>query len=121
MIAQVDKDRLEQVILNILSNAIKYSPEAGEIEIDLRHGAQEGEFDIVIKDSGIGIPEEDLGRIFERFYRVDKARSRAHGGTGLGLSIAKEIIEAHQGRIQIESEFNQGTTVILTLPSEANV
>lgn len=112
----IDKDKLEQVILNILSNAIKYSVEAGTIDIELRSGETESEFDIVISDTGMGIPDEDLGRIFERFYRVDKARTRAHGGTGLGLSIAKEIVEAHQGRIRIESEVNIGTKVTISLP-----
>ena len=114
--AYIDKDKIEQVFLNILSNAIKYSSEAGVIDIDLRHGETEEVFDIVITDSGIGIPEEDLDRIFERFYRVDKARTRAHGGTGLGLSIAKEIVETHQGTIMIESENNVGTKVTITLP-----
>ncbi len=112
----IDKDKLEQVILNILSNAIKYSVEAGTIDIELRSGETESEFDIVISDTGMGIPDEDLGRIFERFYRVDKARTRAHGGTGLGLSIAKEIVEAHQGRIRIESEVSIGTKVTISLP-----
>ncbi len=112
----IDKDKLEQVILNILSNAIKYSVEAGTIDIELRSGETESEFDIAISDTGMGTPDEDLGRIFERFYRVDKARTRAHGGTGLGLSIAKEIVEAHQGRIRIESEVGIGTKVTISLP-----
>ncbi|GAB6107564.1 HAMP domain-containing sensor histidine kinase [Fusibacter bizertensis] len=112
----IDKDKIEQVVLNILSNAIKYSVEAGTIDIELRSGENDAEFDIVISDTGMGIPDEDLGRIFERFYRVDKARSRAHGGTGLGLAIAKEIIEAHQGKIRIESEVNIGTKVTISLP-----
>lgn len=111
-----DKDKIEQVVLNILSNAIKYTQSAGQIEVQLRPGASEETFDIVITDSGMGIPEEDLDRIFERFYRVDKARSRAHGGTGLGLSIAKEIVEAHQGSIRIDSEVNIGTKVTISLP-----
>lgn len=118
--AYLDKDKIEQVVLNILSNAIKYSSEAGNIDIELRPGEKPGEFDLVVIDSGMGIPEEDLERIFERFYRVDKARSRALGGTGLGLSIAKEIIEAHEGSIRIESEYNYGTKVTITLPLDVN-
>ncbi len=114
----VDKDKIEQVLLNILSNAIKYSSEAGTIDIEIRAGEIDYEFDIVIADTGIGIPDEDIERIFERFYRVDKARTRSHGGTGLGLSIAKEIIEAHQGRIKIESEYNLGSKVTISLPYE---
>lgn len=114
--AFIDKDKIEQVVLNILSNAIKYSSEAGNIYVELREGPDDTCFDMVIADSGIGIPEEDLERIFERFYRVDKARSRAHGGTGLGLAIAKEIIESHEGEIHITSELNVGTKVTMTLP-----
>jgi len=114
--AYIDKDKIEQVVLNILSNAIKYTSDAGNISIELRSGETEDKFDIVVVDSGIGIPDEDIDRIFERFYRVDKARSRAHGGTGLGLSIAKEIVEAHQGHIRIESEYNHGTKVTIALP-----
>ena len=111
-----DKDGLEQVVLNIISNAIKYTPNGGEIQVIASN--QEDKVIISVKDNGMGIPEEDLGRIFERFYRVDKARSREFGGTGLGLSIAKQIIEDHNGQIIINSENNIGTEVILILPIE---
>jgi len=109
-----DKDKIEQVILNILSNAIKYTPDNGHIEIVT--GYSDGKISIVVSDNGIGIPEADMPRIFERFYRVDKSRARELGGTGLGLSIAKQIIEAHGGTIGINSEHGKGTTVAITLP-----
>jgi two-component system sensor histidine kinase VicK len=112
--AEIDYDKIEQLVLNILSNAIKYSGEEGIIEIDLK--SYDRMFDIVIKDNGIGIPDEDMSRIFERFYRVDKARSRMLGGTGLGLSIAKEIAEAHGGTIGIQSVYGHGTIVTINLP-----
>ena len=110
----VDKDGIEQVILNIISNAIKYTENYGRIEIQ----AYENEDKLVIKvkDNGIGIPDEDQGRIFERFYRVEKGRSRELGGTGLGLAIAKEIVEAHEGSLILKSTVGQGTTVELLLP-----
>ncbi|SCG84465.1 two-component system, OmpR family, sensor histidine kinase VicK [Proteiniborus sp. DW1] len=109
-----DKDGIEQVILNIITNAIKYTPNNGTIEIGANSDSER--VTITVKDNGIGIPKEDINRIFERFYRVDKARSREMGGTGLGLSIAKQIIEAHNGEIRINSECNVGTTVDIILP-----
>jgi two-component system sensor histidine kinase VicK len=109
-----DYDGIEQVVLNIISNAIKYSHEGGHVEVQLYQNG----YDVVIeiKDDGFGIDKKDLNRIFERFYRVDKARSRALGGTGLGLSIAKEIMEAHEGSIHVQSQLGVGTTVFLNLP-----
>ncbi|HHV46608.1 MAG TPA: cell wall metabolism sensor histidine kinase WalK [Tissierellia bacterium] len=110
----IDKDGMEQVILNIISNAIKYTPNNGHIVVSAV--MQDENIVIKIKDNGIGIPVEDKDRIFERFYRVDKGRSRELGGTGLGLSIAKEIIEALGGKIMLKSEFNVGTEVSIILP-----
>lgn len=109
-----DKDKLERVIINIISNSIKYTPDGGKIDVGLVYDGNE--ICIKIKDNGIGIPEKDLARIFERFYRVDKARTRKMGGTGLGLAIAKEIVEKHEGTIKIKSKQDVGTEVIIVLP-----
>lgn len=109
-----DKDGIERVILNILSNSIKYTPDGGKIDIYV--GYVHNDAYVKIKDTGIGIPKNDLDRIFERFYRVDKARSRQLGGTGLGLSIAKEIIEKNNGSINIKSKVNEGTEVVIQIP-----
>jgi two-component system sensor histidine kinase VicK len=108
-----DRERIEQVLINILSNAVKYTPDGGKISMRVHYN--EGYIHISVTDNGIGIPKSDLQRVFERFYRVDKARSREKGGTGLGLAIAREIIEYHGGNISISSVFNHGTTVKLSL------
>ena len=110
----VDSLRVSQVITNILSNAIKYSDEGAKITVYSK--LNEDSVEIIVKDTGMGIPKEDLSRIFERFYRVDKARSRAMGGTGLGLAIAKEIMQLHGGDIIIESEYKVGTTARIIFP-----
>jgi len=110
----INRDQIEQVLVNIVSNAVKYTQYGGAIDISLQ--VWEQEVAVIVQDTGIGIPKEDLPRIFERFYRVDKARSRQLGGTGLGLSIAQQSVEAHHGRIWIESEVGKGTRVTFTLP-----
>ena len=109
-----DRDRLEQLLYNIISNSIKYTPNGGKIEVFA--GQTFNKVTIKVKDTGIGIPEKDLGRLFERFYRVDKARSREKGGTGLGLAISKGIVDNHGGTISIKSEVNRGTEVTIMLP-----
>ncbi len=109
-----DRDKLEQVIINIISNAIKYTPEGGNIEVYT--GRIYSDIYIKVIDNGIGIPKENLSRVFERFYRVDKARSRDTGGTGLGLAIAKQIVESFNGNITITSEPGKGTEVLISLP-----
>ena len=111
-----DKDDIERVILNILTNSIKYTPDGGEIKIYV--GFVYNDAYIKIFDNGIGIPEEDLSRIFERFYRVDKARTREMGGTGLGLSIAKEILDKNGGSIDIKSTVGKGTEVVIRIPTK---
>ena len=113
---QADKYGIERVVLNILSNAIKYTPENGTIKVYV--GFVYNDAYIKVIDNGIGIPQEDLGRIFERFYRVDKARTREMGGTGLGLSIAKEILDQNKGSIDIKSEAGKGTEVVIRLPAK---
>ena len=112
----LDYDRMQQVIINIVSNAIKYTPNYGAIKIYSSYVSDNAIIRIV--DNGMGIPEKDVKRIFERFYRVDKARSREQGGTGLGLAIAKEIVNAHAGEIALHSKVNEGTEIVITLPVE---
>ncbi|SDO53403.1 two-component system, OmpR family, sensor histidine kinase VicK [Paenibacillus sp. yr247] len=111
----LDRDKIDQVLDNLVSNAIKYTGDEGAIRLEARK-IEKDVLEISVQDNGIGIPKKDLSRIFDRFYRVDKARSRNMGGTGLGLSIAREIVKAHGGSISLESELGQGTRVIFTLP-----
>jgi two-component system phosphate regulon sensor histidine kinase PhoR len=109
-----DGEKLTQVLLNLLDNAVKYTPENGAVEVEV--GRDEEGFVVRVADTGVGIPASDLQRIFERFYRVDRARSRDLGGTGLGLSIVKHIVEAHRGRVVVDSRVGHGSTFSVHLP-----
>ncbi|MET3635182.1 cell wall metabolism sensor histidine kinase VicK [Streptococcus porcorum] len=111
---EIDNDKMTQVLDNILNNAIKYSPDGGKITVGMK--TTDTQLIISIADEGLGIPKKDLPLIFDRFYRVDKARSRAQGGTGLGLAIAKEIIKQHRGFIWAKSEYGKGSTFTIVLP-----
>ncbi len=113
-IVRVNRDRLKQLLINLLDNAIKYSNSEGVVKLDCELTGNNVVF--VVSDDGIGIAEEHLSRIFERFYRVDKGRSRKRGGTGLGLSIVKHIVELYKGEISVKSVEGQGTTIVVSLP-----
>ncbi|HLQ71760.1 MAG TPA: cell wall metabolism sensor histidine kinase WalK [Bacillota bacterium] len=114
LIVWMDKDKMTQVLDNIISNAIKYSPDGGSITLKVMEGKEH--ITVSISDQGVGIPRNRIDRIFDRFYRADKARSRKLGGTGLGLAIAKELVEAHHGNIWAKSKEGKGTTILFTLP-----
>jgi two-component system sensor histidine kinase VicK len=111
---EIDEDKLTQVLDNIISNALKYSPEGGKVTFKMEEKSDQ--IVISVSDQGVGIPKKNIEKIFERFYRVDKARSRKLGGTGLGLAIAKEMVEAHGGKIWAESIEGYGTTIFFSLP-----
>ncbi|MDP4162565.1 MAG: cell wall metabolism sensor histidine kinase WalK [Bacillota bacterium] len=113
---EIDEDKITQVLYNIISNALKYSPEGGQITFSVKE--QQEKIMVSIKDQGMGIPKDNISKVFERFYRVDKARTRKLGGTGLGLAIAKEMVQAHGGRIWAKSEEGKGTEIAFTLPFE---
>lgn len=116
---EADEDRLRQIFVNLISNAINYTQDGGQVRLNVRETlSQQGEERIIfdVTDTGMGIPRKDLPRIFERFYRVDKARSRSSGGTGLGLSIVKHLVELHHGQVTVESEVNIGSTFTVNLP-----
>lgn len=115
----LDKFKVQQSLINIIGNAIKYTPENGKVDVELY--TEQDNFVIMIKDNGIGIPEDELPFIFDRFYRVDKARARKTGGTGLGLSITQQLIALHQGEIKVESTVNKGTTFYIILPLRSAV
>jgi two-component system sensor histidine kinase VicK len=110
-----DRDKIKQVLLNVIQNAFKYTGQGGEVAVLLEDLGSA--ITILVKDNGIGIPLEEVDRVFQRFYRVDKARSRDYGGTGLGLAIAREIVEAHGGTIALTSQPERGTEVRICLPS----
>ena len=112
-----DADKLIQVLINLIDNAIKYTPNGGRIRVEARQ--REDAVEIAVSDSGIGIPAKEIPRIFERFYRVDRARSREMSGTGLGLSIVKHIIEAHSGKVSVESQVGKGSRFVVTLPKQS--
>jgi two-component system, OmpR family, phosphate regulon sensor histidine kinase PhoR len=114
---RADRGRLRQVLTNLLDNAVKFTPEEGRVSLEVALAAQGAGVTVSVKDNGIGIPPYDLPRIFERFYRVDKARSREQGGTGLGLAIVKHIVEAHQGGIEVRSALGKGSEFCFTLPA----
>jgi two-component system phosphate regulon sensor histidine kinase PhoR len=111
---EANRDRIKQVLINLLDNAFKYTPAGGEIRLSV--WLESDRIKVAVADNGIGIPKEDLGRIFERFYRVDKARSREKGGTGLGLSIVKHIVESYGGKIEVESSLQEGSVFTFSLP-----
>ncbi len=112
---RADRDRLSQILINVLDNAVKFTPESGQVTLAASPAAG-GEVVVRITDTGIGVPQDEIPRLGERFYRVDKTRSRELGGTGLGLSIVKHLVTAHKGRMEIESQLGRGTTVSLTFP-----
>ncbi len=116
---EIDTDKMTQVLDNILNNAIKYSPDGGTITFSMK--TTDSQLIVSVSDEGLGIPKTDLPRIFDRFYRVDKARSRAQGGTGLGLAIAKEIVKQHKGFIWAKSEYGHGSTFTIVLPYSKDI
>ncbi len=116
---KVDSEKIQQAIINIIDNAIKYTPEGGKVKVSLY---SQGKWCFIeIKDNGIGIPEKEINQIFDRFYRVDKARSRKTGGTGLGLSISKQIVSLHQGAIEVESSVGKGSVFYIKIPNDINL
>ena len=117
---RADRDRLVQILVNLVDNAVKFTPEGGQVRIEAALVAA-GRVEVRVRDTGIGIPSTDLPRITERFYRVDKTRSREVGGTGLGLAIVKHLVQAHGGELRIESALGHGTTVSFTLPAAEGV
>ena len=111
---QADPDAVRQILTNLLDNALRHTPDGGQVRVTSR--LRDGEIGLGVSDTGAGIPGDHLPRIFERFYRADAARSRGEGGTGLGLAIVKHLVEAHDGRVEAESELGQGTTITCWFP-----
>jgi two-component system phosphate regulon sensor histidine kinase PhoR len=116
-----DSEALYQILSNLVDNSVKYTPEYGRITVGVKPYPTTGGpkmIEVFVRDTGMGIPPEDQPRLFERFYRVDKARSRELGGTGLGLAIVKHLVRTHGGEVRVESEMNEGATFFFTLPVE---
>lgn len=113
---EAEKDRIQQIILNLVANAITHTSEGGTVQVDVLE--QDAAVALIVRDNGAGIPKQDLERIFERFYRVDKARARHSGGTGLGLAIVKHLVDSHHGNIEVHSEEGEGTAFTITLPKK---
>ncbi|MPN15846.1 Alkaline phosphatase synthesis sensor protein PhoR [bioreactor metagenome] len=109
-----DKDKISQVVVNLLSNALKYTKEGGNVDVILEEESKN--IVLTVRDTGIGISKEDLPHIFERFYRADKSRTRITGGAGIGLAIVRSVIEAHNGKVIVESNINEGTVFKVFLP-----
>ena len=127
IIAYIDKDKIDKILTNVLSNAFKFTPEGGKVEVSIRPkppfnspfskgGKEEGSVEISIRDTGIGIPQDQLDKIFDRFYQVDGSHTREHEGTGIGLSLTKELVELHKGKIEVESDEGKGSIFKLTFP-----
>jgi two-component system, OmpR family, phosphate regulon sensor histidine kinase PhoR len=116
--AYCDPEAVSQIVTNLIDNALKYTPEGGSITLGIRPSASQEMVEVYVRDTGAGIPEEELPRLFERFYRVDKARSRELGGTGLGLAIVKHIVRAHGGEVGVSSRLGAGTEFTFTLPRQ---
>jgi two-component system phosphate regulon sensor histidine kinase PhoR len=114
LIADADPDRLRQVLSNLIENAVKYGRVEGRVTVSAR-AMERGRIEVSVSDDGPGIPADACARIFERFYRADKARSREQGGTGLGLSIVKHVVQAHGGEVRVDSELGSGSTFYFTL------
>jgi two-component system phosphate regulon sensor histidine kinase PhoR len=112
---RADRDRLIQILLNVLDNAVKFTPDSGKVTLSAATGSEDTVV-VRITDTGVGVPRDEIPRLGERFYRVDKTRSRELGGTGLGLSIVKHLVTAHGGRMEIESQLGKGTIVSLFFP-----
>ncbi len=115
--AEVDPDRIAQVLGNLLDNALRHTPPGGEVVVSLETGVQQNEVRVTVLDTGPGIPEEHLPNVFERFYRADHARARTDGGSGIGLAVVKQLVEAHRGRVWMESRTGEGTTFGFALPA----
>jgi signal transduction histidine kinase len=112
----VDRNRIMQILINLLSNALKFTPPGGTVSIEVKE--EDDKACIIVKDTGVGMPASETAKVFERFYRVDKSRSRKSGGSGLGLTIVKKLVEAHEGTVEIQSNLNEGTRVVIMLSKE---